>query len=254
MTTTPGVVRMAADDRERAGRRGLAAALLGGFRGDGPEEAEHAAAAALRRGDVLATGTERDDAEAIAAARREATDDERGPFGHVGLAPVGRPEVHRRGVVEQEPGGQLPVRHVLADLRDERPGGGVPVDLADVVAGLVRAEPVELEAGAVTDAEVIAAHPAADAAVEGELELPDEPVGDGAGARSGVRPGPPADAGEVRGRARRRPRGARRAHRLADAWRRHAVGSTAISRRGAGTSEMTRSTMVSAVTPSARAA
>src|SRR4029077_16434474 len=116
-------------------------------------------------------------------------------------------------------------------------------------------------------------HLPTDSAVEGQLELADEAVGDRAGTRAGLSPGspadggggrrragrggrgraPPADAGEVRRRAGRRGRG-HGAHRLADAWRGHAVGSAAISRRGAGTSEMTRWTMVSAVIPSARAA
>ena len=191
--------------------------------------------------DDLAAGPERHDAEPVATPGGEATDDERGALGHVGLAPVGRPEVHRRGVVEQQPGRQLAVRHVLADLRDERPGGGVPVDLADVVAGLVRADAVELEAGAVAATEVVAAHLAADPAVERQLELPDEPVGDRAGPGPGGRPVAPADASEVGARTLR-------------AGDRHAVGSTAISRRGAGTRDRTRSTIVSAVIPSASAA
>ena len=152
-------------------------------------------------------------------------------------------------LVEQEPRGQLPVRHVLADLRDERPGGGVPVDLADVVAGLVRTDAVELQAGAVAATEVVAAHLAADPPVERQLELADEPVGDRAGPGPGRRPVAPADAGQVGGR--RSSAGPRRGR---PDRRRHAVGSTAISRRGAGTSERTRSMIVSAVIPSARAA
>ena len=127
--------------------------------------------------------------EPVAAPRGEAADDERGALGHVGLAPVGRPEVHRRGVVEQEPGRQLAVRHVLADVRGERPGGGVPVDLADVVARLVRPDAVELEAVAAADAAVVAGHPATDATVQRQLELADQPVGDGARPRPGRRSG-----------------------------------------------------------------
>ena len=144
-------------------------------------------------------------------------------------------------MVEQEPGRELAVRHVLADLRDERAGGGVPVDLADVVAGLVRAEAVELQARAVAATEVVAAHLATDAPVERQLELPDEPVGDRAGPGPGWRPVTPADASEVGARTLR-------------AGDRHAVGSTAISRRGAGTRVRTRSMMVSGVMPSASAA
>ena len=51
MTTTPGRGAGGADERERAGRRGLAAALLGRFGRERPEEAEHPAAAAGRRRD-----------------------------------------------------------------------------------------------------------------------------------------------------------------------------------------------------------
>ena len=112
----------------------------------------------------LAAGSEGDDAEAVAAPGGEPTDDERGALGHVGLATVGRPEVHRWGVVEQEPGGQLALRHVLADVRDHRPGGGVPVDPADVVARLVRPDAVEFHAVPPTETAVIAGHLATDLA------------------------------------------------------------------------------------------
>jgi len=98
-------------------------------------------------------------------------------------------------VVEQEPGGQLAVGHVLADLRDQRPGGGVPIDPADVVARLVRTDPVELEALAVAATEVVATHPATHPPVERQLELAHEPVGDRARARPGGRSVAPADAG-----------------------------------------------------------
>ena len=60
--------------------------------------------------------------EAIASSRGEAADDEGCALGDVRLAAVGRPEVHRRGVIEEEPGGQLAIRHVLADLRSRRSG------------------------------------------------------------------------------------------------------------------------------------
>ena len=98
MTTTPGVVRMRADDGAgRAPREVCAAALLGRFGGERAEEAEHA------RGVPPAGGVtdsrpaaERDDAEPVAAPGDEATDDERRALGDVGLAPVGGPEVHRR--------------------------------------------------------------------------------------------------------------------------------------------------------------
>ena len=80
------------------------------------------------------------------ASGDEAPDDEGGALGDVGLAPVGRPEVHRGGAVEQQPRGELAIGHVLADLRDAAARGGVPVDAADVVARLVRPDAVEVQA------------------------------------------------------------------------------------------------------------
>jgi len=176
--------------------------LLRRFRGDGAQEAEHPATPARRWADRLTTDTEGDDTEPVAASGGEASDDERGTLGHVGLAPVRRPEVHRRGVVEQEPGGQLPVGHVLADLRDQRARGGIPVDPADVVARLVRPDPVQLETGSVATAEVVAGHLATDAPVERELQLADQTVRDRARARSGRGAIAPADAPQVGGRAK----------------------------------------------------
>ena len=57
------------------------------------------------------------------------------------------PEVDRRAEVEQEPGRDLAVLVVLADVRHGRARGDVPVDRADVVAGLVLAQPGEVHAG-----------------------------------------------------------------------------------------------------------
>ncbi len=154
------------------------------------------------------------------------------PFGDVRLAAVGRPEVHRGRRVEQEPRGELPVGHVLADLRDEAARRGVPVDPADVVAGFVRADPVEVQPEAEAPSAVVAGHPPADAAGEGDLEAADEIVGDRPGSRASRGPRDAADLGQVG----------------------HAVGSTANSRRGDGTSETTLAMTESGVMPSASAA
>ena len=123
--------------------------------------------------------------EAVAAAGGEATDDERGALGHVGLAPVGRPEVHRRGVVEQEPGRQLAVRHVLADLRDASVRAVAFQSIRRTSSpgsyGRMRSSSRPVAAAA---AAVVAAHLATDPAGQGQLELADE-----AGRRSGPGPG-----------------------------------------------------------------
>ena len=222
------------DDRERAGGRRRAVAFLGRFGLERPDQAEHPATTAGRRHDLVARRAEGDDAEAIAAPGGEPPDHERRALGDVRLATVRRAEVHRRGVVEQEPGRQLALRNVLADVRRHRSGGGVPVDLADVVARLVRPDAVELHAVPATETAVIATHLATDLAVHGDLELVDEPVRDRAGPGSGRGARPAADPREVGVGG-------------------HAVGSIASSRRGVGTSVRTRLTMVSGVTPSASA-
>jgi Ca2+-transporting ATPase len=99
--------------------------FLGGFRVERSDEAEHPASTAGRWHHPIRSGAERHDPEPVAAAGREPADDERRALRDIGLAPVGRPEVHRRGVVEQEPRGELSLRHVLADVGDLRPGGRV---------------------------------------------------------------------------------------------------------------------------------
>ena len=146
IATSPAVVRDVADGVERPRERRAGRPFFGRLDGERPEQPEHAVPATGRRHDGLAAGTERDDAEPIRSARDEPTDDEGGALGHVGLAAVGGAEVHRRRRVEQEPRGELAIRHVLADLGHEAAGRGVPVDAADVVAGLVRPQPVEVQA------------------------------------------------------------------------------------------------------------
>ncbi len=239
-TTTPGRAARGADERQGAGRRRPAGrALVRRFGRERPEQAQHPAATAGGRADPLLAVTERDDAEPVPAAGGEPPDHERGPLGHVGLAPIGRAEVHRRGAVEQQPRRQLTIRHVLADLRHEGSRRRVPVDPAHVIPRLVRSDPIELEAVPPTEAEVIATALPADTAVERELQLAHQPVGDGSGAGTSGRPLPTADVGQIGGAITRRG---------------HAVGSTAMSRRGAGTSVRTRPTIVSALMPSASAA
>ena len=84
-------------------------------------------------------GAERDEPEPVPAPRRGVADRERDAFGHVGLAPLGRAERHRGRRVEDEPGDEDALGELDADVRLAGAGGDVPVDPADVVAGLVRA-------------------------------------------------------------------------------------------------------------------
>ena len=69
---------------------------------------------------------------------------------------LGGPEVDRRAQVEQEPGGDLAVLVVLADVRRVHARRDVPVDVADVVAGLVLAQVREVHAVAAEQAPVVA--------------------------------------------------------------------------------------------------
>ena len=61
-------------------------------------------------------------------------------------------EVDRRAQVEQEPGRDLAVLEVLADVRRVHAGGDVPVDVPDVVAVLVLAQVREVDAVAAEQA------------------------------------------------------------------------------------------------------
>ena len=87
---------------------------------------------------------------------------------------LGCPEVDGRAQVEQEPRGDLAVLVVLADVRRVHPGGDVPVDVPDVVAGLVFAEGREVHAVAVEQAPVVAL----EQAVEAPDDLPVEALED----------------------------------------------------------------------------
>ena len=202
ITTTPAGLRVA-PTRVRARAADVRPPpSSGGSCEIGPDQAEHPAATTGGRQDGLATGPEGHDPEAVAATSGEATDDERGAFGDVRLAAVRRPEVHRRGVVQQEPRGQLAVRHVFADLGLGGAGGGVPVDAADVVARFVRPDPVQFDAGAAAATQVVAAHLTADTAGHRELQLTDEALGDGAGPGSSRGAFPPAEPSRDRRRRR----------------------------------------------------
>ena len=86
-------------------------------------------------------------ADAVAAAGQEAGERDRQLGEHDVLAAPRGTEDHRPRPVEQQPGGELAVLGVLADVRLVEPGGDVPVDVADVVLGRVRAQVGEVDAG-----------------------------------------------------------------------------------------------------------
>ena len=79
-------------------------------------------------------------AEAAGPPQGQAAHGQRDALGHVGLQPLGCPERHRGGDVEREPCGQRALGDLEAHVGHGRPRARRGVDLADVVADLVRAQ------------------------------------------------------------------------------------------------------------------
>ena len=109
---------------------------------------DHAGPRPARRRHLRGTGAEGDQADAARAAHAEAAEHQRRPLGHVGLEPPRGAERHRGRDVEHDPRRQRPLGHVQAHVgrAGARAGGGV--DVAHVVADLVRAQLGELGAQA----------------------------------------------------------------------------------------------------------
>ena len=158
-----GLARRVAE-RGRAGAVGLG---LGAQLGEQREQAE---AALARAHDPRLAAADRDDAEAVAAARRHVADRERDALGDVGLAAVGGAEGHRGGDVEQQPRGHRALADVHAHVRLAHARGHVPVDVAHVVAGPVGADHRQLGAAADLRGQVLARHQALHPPQHGEVE------------------------------------------------------------------------------------
>src|SRR5262249_40084192 len=84
-----------------------------------------------------------------------------------------RAELAAAAAVEQQQHGQLALLDEALDERVAHAGGDVPVDGADVVAGLVLADLLEGDAGALEDAAVLAAEQVFDGAAGPQLEAAD---------------------------------------------------------------------------------
>ena len=221
-------------DVARAGPRAVAGRLRRAVELRVEQRREERGPAGARRDGAIHGAAERDDAEAVAALGGEVGHRDRHALGHVGLAPVGGAELHRRRAVEHEPRRERPLRDVDADVRDLHPGGDVPVDPPDVVARLVRPDLGELRAAAEVAGPVVPGDEAADLARDRQLERAEQRLGRRAGAGTGRRAGAGPRAVPCR-------RGER-----------HAVRSSVIW-RGAGTAGRMRARIESAVTSSARA-
>jgi hypothetical protein len=171
--------------------------------------------------------SERDEAEPVRAPACQVADCERHAFGDVGLAPLGRPERHRRRRVEQEPAGQGSLGHVEPDVGLTGPRRDVPVDPAYVVARLVRAHLSQLGAEPERGRAMLAREQPFHATANSQVER-----------------------AQQRLRHRPRPRTGGRAGRRET---RHAVASRASSIWGTGTAARTASRTASGLTSSASA-
>ena len=164
--------------REATSLPGPPSARLAAQRG---EQADQADAPLTRRDRSGLAAAERDDAEAVPAARGEVTDRDGDALRHVGLAPVGRAELHRHGGVEHEPRHEHALGEVDADVWLARSGGRVPVDAANVVARDVRAHHRELRSRAEQVRAEVAREQALDPATDGDVQRAEQALGHRAG-------------------------------------------------------------------------
>ncbi len=169
------VLEALAQARVRSGGRVLVEA-------QGEQRREQAAAPLARAARGGDAGAGRDHAEAVAAPARDLPERERDALGDVGLAAVGRAELHRDRAVEHEPGRERPLGDVHADVRLVRAGRREPVHLAHVVARLVGADLRELGRDAEMARAELAAQHAVDALAHREVERAQRALGHRAGA------------------------------------------------------------------------
>ena len=166
------------------------------------------------------------------AAHAEPPEHERHALGDVGLQPPRGAERHRRRDVEHDPGRQRALGHVQADVRLAGAGGRRGIDVAHVVADLVRAQLRELGADADAGGAPVAGQHARDQPVDRDVERLDQRL-----RRSGPGPGAPRAA-----------RGSACAHPALTA--RSAPRAAADRRRARGRRPARCSSSSSAVTPS----
>jgi len=115
-------------------------------------------APATGRDHVLDSAAVKDRADLVAAPGEQPRKgrheiDEDGPLEAIR---VDAAKVHGRAEVKQEPGRDLAILVVLADVRRIHPCGDVPVDVPDIVAGLILAQRGEIDTVAAEKASVVA--------------------------------------------------------------------------------------------------
>ena len=160
---------------------------------EGEEQADEPRPSLRRRQDALGRAAEADDADPVAAHRRDVADRERHAVRDVRLAPVRGAERHRRRDVEHDPRDEHALGEVDADVRLGRPRGHVPVDPPHVVARHVRPHLRELGAAAEQGRAVVAREQAVDPPGDRQVERLSRPSGIGPGpGRAGVGSAPSA--------------------------------------------------------------
>ncbi len=119
---------------------------------------------------------------AIPAAREQAGQRRHKFREHPFLGAVGPAEAHRGRPVEQEPDGQLPIFHILADEGGVHARGHIPVYVPDVVARLVLAQIGKIQPGPIKERAVVALQQAIQSSDHLPLEAQQKRLRGGGGA------------------------------------------------------------------------
>ena len=165
------------------------------------DQAEDLVSPASRRDRPLDGAAVEDRTYAVAASGQQPSErrHEIGQDGSLQALGIHAAEVDRGTEVEEEPGGDLAVLDVLADVWRVHPGGDVPVDGANVVPGLVFAQVHQIHAVAAEKAPVVALQDPVEPADDLPVEALEDAFRDGRGSpRSGA--GSRRSRGETRGR------------------------------------------------------
>ena len=183
-----GLARHPAHAAQRVGQRmRLVDAVGRDALGEHAAQGDDPGPRSARRQQARAPGAEGHHRHAPGAAHGQVAEHERHALGDVGLQPLRRAEGHRRRDVEHDPRRQRALGHVQAHVRLARARGRRRVDLAHVVADLVRAQLRELGAGAHARGAAIARQGAGRVARDDEVERVDQRRRHAAGALTGGR-------------------------------------------------------------------
>ncbi len=128
------------------------------------DQAQHLHAPAARRDGALDPAGVEHRPHTVAVTRQQARQRGDKIDQQAALLAVLAAKIDRWAEIEQEPGCDFAVFHVLAHIRRVHAGGDVPIDIADVVLGLVLAQIGKIDPVAVEQAAVVALQQAVQAA------------------------------------------------------------------------------------------